>query len=285
MKKFIALLLTVVLTASVAIGGTVAYLQDSARDDNTMTIGKVDIELLEKQREKNTDGTYPTATIGGRNSYKLVDFVDDKMLVPTAEIDANGNPVNFGAGGYQDTVVMFEDLGSYNGMQVFTSENAVDKFVFVKNTGNTSAYVRTLIAFEIGSLTLEESKTMVRKSYHGAWNIKEAIEVTIDGKDYAVYEYVYQGFKGTHTDGVLPAGAMTPCSLAQVYLNSAATNDTVTALDGNGNGKYDILVLSQAVQADGWTAATGKTVAQTALDTAFGEANATNIASWFAANP
>ena len=279
MKKFIALLLTVVLTASVAIGGTVAYLQDSARNDNTMTVGKVDIEQWEYQRVQNDDGTYPTETIDGRTSYKLEGFEQDKMLVPAAEIDANGNPVNFGAGGYQDTVVMFKDIGSYNGMQVFTSENAVDKFVFVKNTGNTSAYVRTLIAFEIGSLTLEESKIMVRKSYHGAWNIKEAIEVTIDGKDYAVYEYVYQGYKGTHTDGVLPAGATTPCSLAQVYLNSAATNDTVAALDGNGNGKYDILVLSQAVQAAGFADA------ETALDTAFGEVTAANVASWFAANP
>ena len=270
LKSILLTGLSFVLVTAVAIGGTLAYLTSTDDDVNVMTLGNVKIEQIELQRVQNDDGTYPIKTIGGRDSYMLEAFEQGKMLVPTTEIDDKGKPVNYGAGNYQNTVVMFEELGSYNGMQVFKSENAVDKFVFVKNTGNTPAYVRTLIAFEMGSLSLDESKLMTRKSYHGAWNIKEAIEVTIDGKNYAVYEYVYQGFKGTHTDGVLPAGATTPCSLAQVYLNSAATNETVEKLDGNKNGTYDILVVSQAVQADGFADA------ETALDTAFGDITTTN---------
>ncbi len=270
LKSILLTGLSFVLVTAVAIGGTLAYLTSTDDDVNVMTLGNVKIEQIELQRVQNDDGTYPIKTIGGRDSYMLEAFEQGKMLVPTTEIDDKGKPINYGAGNYQNTVVMFEELGSYNGMQVFKSENAVDKFVFVKNTGNTPAYVRTLIAFEMGSLSLDESKLMTRKSYHGAWNIKEAIEVTIDGKNYAVYEYVYQGFKGTHTDGVLPAGATTPCSLAQVYLNSAATNETVEKLDGNKNGTYDILVVSQAVQADGFADA------ETALDTAFGDITTTN---------
>ena len=212
LKSILLTGLSFVLVTAVAIGGTLAYLTSTDDDVNVMTLGNVKIEQIELQRVQNDDGTYPIKTIGGRDSYMLEAFEQGKMLVPTTEIDDKGKPVNYGAGNYQNTVVMFEELGSYNGMQVFKSENAVDKFVFVKNTGNTPAYVRTLIAFEMGSLSLDESKLMTRKSYHGAWNIKEAIEVTIDGKNYAVYEYVYQGFKGTHTDGVLPAGATTPCS-------------------------------------------------------------------------
>ena len=38
-------------------------------------------------------------------------------------------------------------------MEVFVNKNAVDKFVTVENIGKTDAYVRTIIAFESGSLT------------------------------------------------------------------------------------------------------------------------------------
>ena len=46
---------------------------------------------------------------------------------------------------------------------------------------------------------------------------------------------------------------------------SEATNEDCEAIDGNGNGKLDIIVLSQAVQAAGFENA------QIALDTAFGD--------------
>ena len=50
MKKTIALLLTVALTAAVAIGGTLAYLSDEDEDVNVMTLGKVLIDQLEYER-------------------------------------------------------------------------------------------------------------------------------------------------------------------------------------------------------------------------------------------
>ena len=46
MKKTIALLLTVALTAAVAIGGTLAYLSDEDEDVNVMTLGNVFILSL-----------------------------------------------------------------------------------------------------------------------------------------------------------------------------------------------------------------------------------------------
>ena len=284
MKKLIALLLTVVLTASVAIGGTVAYLQDSARNDNTMTVGKVDISQWEYQRVQNADGTYPTDTIDGKTSYKLESFEQDKMLLPATEIDANGNPYNYGAGTWDTTTVRMTQVGSYGGMQVFESPNAVDKFVVVKNEGNTDAYVRTIVAIECGNA---DKAALIGSSYHSNWKKNDAFTATIDGKIYWVTEYIYQGASdgSRHVGGKLPTGEMTYPSFCQVYLKSAATNEDLTAIDANSNGKLDILVLSQAVQADGWEAASGKTVAQTALDTAFGKVDATNVATWFAANP
>lgn len=291
MKKIIALLLTVVLTATVAIGGTVAYLQDSARNDNTMTMGKVDISQWEYEREKNTDGTYKTNTIDGVTSYVLKGFTQDKMLLPATEINADGTPNNYGAGGWDDITVRMTQVGSFGGMQVFESPNAVDKFVTVKNDGNTGAYVRTLVAVEVGSgnadLLSLGTRTSSDENSTAPWlTASQLSNVTINGNTYSVFEYVYKGASDVnrHVNGVLTAGEMTYPNLCQVFLKSTATNDDITKLDGNSNGKLDILVLSQAVQADGWTAAAGKSVALTALDAAFGDVTAAKVAEWFAAD-
>lgn len=291
MKKIIALLLTVVLTATVAIGGTVAYLQDSARNDNTMTMGKVDISQWEYEREKNADGTYKTSTIDSVTSYVLKGFTQDKMLLPATEINADGTPNNYGAGGWDDITVRMTQVGSFGGMQVFESPNAVDKFVTVKNDGNTGAYVRTLVAVEVGSgnadLLSLGTRTSSDENSTAPWlTASQLSNVTINGNTYSVFEYVYKGASDVnrHVNGVLTAGEMTYPNLCQVFLKSTATNDDITKLDGNSNGKLDILVLSQAVQADGWTAAAGKSVALTALDAAFGDVTAAKVAEWFAAD-
>ena len=53
-------------------------------------------------------------------------------------------------------------------------------------------------------------------------------------------------------------------------------NGKTYQLDGNDNGKLDILVLTQAVQAQGFANA------KTALDTAFGVSDVGKAAGWFA---
>ena len=280
MKKILMMVLSLVLVAALSIGGTVAYLQDTDEDVNVMTLGSVKIAQHEYQREIDANGNYVTDTIDGVTSYKLEAFEQGKALLPATELNTDGTPNNYGAGGYGSTNVMFKQVGANGGgMQVFTSKNAQDKFVFVENTGKSDAYVRTIIAYEAGSLdTLEEWDALISTSNHFAWDEPANIGIVdIDGNNYAVLEYVYKGRpdKGYHANGVLPAGEVTQCSLAQVYMRSTATNEDCEALDGNDNGTYDILVLSQAVQVDGFADAA------TALKAGFGEANATNVAKWF----
>lgn len=271
MKKFIALLLTVVLTATVAIGGTVAYLQDEDSDVNVMTLGNVKIEQHEYQRVVNADGTYATGTVDDQTSYKLEAFEQGKPLLPATELDANGNPYNYGAGGWDSTTVRMSQVDSYGGMQVFTSKNAQDKFVTVENTGMTDAYIRTLVAIEIGST----DGSLIGSSYHGTWAKTEIGQITIDGNNYMLFEYAYEGGElsdGTwrHKNGILPAGDTSYPNLSQVYISAEATNEDMVALDGNGNGTLDILVVSQAVQVDGFADA------ETALNAAFGDITTTN---------
>ena len=272
MKKKIVAMCATCAIAALAVGGTLAYFTDTASNKNTMTLGGVAIEQWEYQRAVGDDGAYETDTIDGQASYVLEGFEQDKPLLPIV-----GDP-STGEAGWDSTTVRMTQVGSYGGMSVFAGKNAQDKFVVVKNTGDSAAYVRTLVAIEVGST----QESLIGTSHHSAWAKNTLGEVEINGVMYTVSEYIYQGFKfadGTwrHENGALTAGESAYPSLSQVYLKSVADNDDAKNLDGNENGKLDILVLSQAVQADGFDKA------ETALDTAFGDVTVEKAAEWFEA--
>ena len=281
MKKVLLTVLSAALIIILAAGGTVAYLSDTDSDVNVMTMGNVDIAQHEYERAKNPDGTWATKEIGGVTSYVLTEFTQAKPLMPATAVDANGNPYNFGAGDYDTTRVKMSQVGSHGSMDVFVNKNAQDKFVVVENTGRTDAYVRTIFAFEIGSLPENEFDNVISTSSfmtaQGVWEVTDIGVVEIDGNNYYVSEYLYSGAKalgGVHENGVLPAGDTAYPSLAQVYMKGTATNEDCEALDGNKNGTYDILVFSQAVQVSGFD------TAETALDIAFGKSTE-KAAEWF----
>lgn len=258
--------LSFVLVAAVSIGGTLAYLTSTADDVNVMTLGNVEIKQHEYQRVTNDDGSYKTDTIDGQTSYVLEAFEQGKALLPIVG-DPSLSINDPGYKGWDTTTVRMSQVDSYGGMQVFGGKNAQDKFVTVENTGESEAYVRTLVAIECGTT----DGSLVSSSYHGTWTKNEIGVITFDNNSYLLIEYIYKGANGTrHDNGVLPAGDTTYPNLSQVYINSVATNEDMEAIDGNGNGTLDILVLSQAVQVNGFADA------QTALDTAFGDITTTN---------
>lgn len=250
MKKIVALLLTVVLTATVAIGGTMAFLSATAEDDNTMTLGNVKIEQHEYEREVDADGEYVIEEIDGVDSYVLKEFTQDKPILPVVS-----NP---GISGWDATQIQLSQIGASGSQKTFATANAVDKLVVVENTGNTAAYVRTIIAIEVGT-TVEDP---IGISFNNSWVENHLGKAQIDGKTFYLIEMTYSD--------IVPANGITPNSLSQIYLMSEATNEDMIALDGNGNGKLDVLVFSQAAQAAGFTSA------EEALDAAFGDITTTN---------
>ena len=269
LKKVLLMCTAYVLVAALAIGGTIAYLQDSDSDVNVMTLGNVKIAQHEYERAVDANGAYETKEIDGVNSYVLKDFTQGKDLLPIV-----GDP-STGAAGWDNTVVRMTQVDSYGSMQVFAGKNAQDKFVTVENTGKTDAYVRTIVAIEIGST----NGSLIGTSFHSTWASNDVDTITVDGNNYMVIEYAYVGGQLSdgswrHQGGVLPAGDTSYPNLSQVYIKSAATNEDMVKLDGNGNGTLDILVISQAVQAAGFDNA------QTALDTAFGKSSE-KAAEWF----
>lgn len=276
MKRTLLTALSMIVVAALAVGLTVAYLQHSDEDVNVMTLGNVKITQHEYEREMDANGNYVTilAEKRGETGYKLTEFTQAKPLYP-----ATGTVI-----GWDETKVCFEQLdGNKLGrMDVLKGlSNVQDKFVFVENTGKSDAYVRTIIAYETGSDS-DAFGDLIMVSTNVFWKSNEIGVVTIDKNNYYMVEYVYdgnsyaangtmtEGANGKHPDGIVHPGEFTYNNLAQVYMASKATNEDVEAIDGNGNGTYDILVVSQAVQTAGFDDA------QTALNTAFGKITADN---------
>lgn len=252
------LLVALVLSVAMATTGTLAYLTDDDADVNTMTLGKV--EIVQNEQEWNADET------------ALQQFTQDKPLLPYV-----------GAMGWENTEA---DDGAY---RRFTMNNVVDKYVTVTNTGKSDAYVRTIIALEMGDYTYEEFKMIgvsINKingdefKFPGAWEWTDDFVAEIDGHNYNIMVAVHEN--------IVAPGETTIPSLLQVYLSKEADNETVEKLDGNGNGKYDILVLSQAIQATGFeglgvaAGVTGNAKdAAYALDEGFGDVTTTSVKAWF----
>jgi len=190
MKKALLVSLSFMLVAAMAVGMTVAYLQDTDSAVNVMTLGNVHIEQIEQERDANGN---------------LVPFTQAKPLYPaTGEIAWNDNQITINGHDYN----MFGDK----------LKNAVDKIVTVKNTGISDAYVRTVIAiedpFDVGRLGVNVGGVGYKQS---PW-----YTVNIDGVQYSMTVFTYEK--------ALAAGEESLPSLLQVYLKSVATNEDVEKL-------------------------------------------------------
>lgn len=264
MKKFLVLLLVLVIGMTAGIGGTVAYLIDTEEAVNVMTVGNVKIEQLEYQRAEGVDHT-GTLTEGG-----LVPFVQGQKLYPAypkngLATDYTAEPTDLLSWGPYVTAE-----GAGNGL--WNEEKlvgAMDKFVFVKNTGTSDAYYRTIIAFECPE-DMEYSEGpdkefMMNTNLNDRFDWEEAGYIT-------VYNTRYLVMVATYNEKLAPKEISRP-SLLQVVMTHNATNEDMELIGDS----YEILVLSQAVQVENFE------TAKVALDTAFGKATKENATSWFSA--
>lgn len=276
MKKKLVIGLSIAGIAALAIGNSLAYLEDEKTDLNVMTMGKVKIEQLEYERVVE-DGKWVSTGEADKYGYtpdKIQEFTQNKPLSPAVFRDGyikwddrNGNENASGEGSHQQS---WGQIGAPGSNQLFDDsvKNAVDKFVFVENTGQKDAYIRTWMAFEQGSLSTEKFEDVIATNGdadHWEWETA-ATDVIIDGNKYVIVAATYLGPKSNPT-GILAPGAISYPSLLQFYMYPSATNEDVEAIDGNKNGVYDIIVVSQAIQTDGFENA------KEALDSGFGEVN------------
>lgn len=258
-KSTLVMILCLVLAVALGVGGTLAYLTDSDGDVNVMTVGYVTITQNEQERVEIGN---PDAGIDEFTQNKAMNPAVVKDHSSKETIDANGWDVEI-----RDQV-----------------KNYVDKIVSVTNTGANDAYVRTIYAIpevEGFDTTYNASEQWLHwngvsdtdttpnngwfwgteesgKEWPGNtdnWNVVENVE--IEGKLYDIYI-------ATNVD-VLAPGKTTAPSLLGMFIDERVDCkvDPATGEKNYTFGTYDlgdistlnVLVLSQAVQADGFETA------------------------------
>lgn len=260
-KKIIAVVLVVALTATISIAGTLAYLQSEDSDVNVMTMGNVKINQFEMERTFDAEGnvTGMQTYTQGQPLFPVVvtqEGLGNEVWAPNPGVDLYyGDYIEGAVGGN----------GTWQNMN-----NEMDKFVFVENTGKSDAYYRTIIAYEAETtvkMKNDFNQGMIHFNTNGHANFDWAEtyipDVEINGVKYNIWYVVYKE--------ALKPGEISRPSLLQVGMDQIATNEYVAQFGET----YDILVLSQAVQVEGFADAA------TALNTAFGEVNAENASTWF----
>jgi predicted ribosomally synthesized peptide with SipW-like signal peptide len=267
MKKHLITVVACILVCALSIAGTVAYLTSTDSQHNTMTVGNVKIEQLELQR---ADGV--TYNNGGEiaSGDELVPFVQDQLLFPSTYTNLSDystklpNNEQFWWGDYVTADV--SGNGSSNGPWDDNLTGAMDKFVFVKNTGTSNCYYRTILAFECPE-GMDYSQGS-DKEFMNNLNLNSRFDrtangyMTINGTRYMVLTMTY--------NQVLEAGKISRPSLLQVVMTHNADMEDMAKI----GEKYDVLALSQAAQTDGFTDANH------ALNTAFGELTEANLVQW-----
>lgn len=236
-RKILSLAMALSIVAIMAVGATLAYFTDTDSADNVFTVGNVDITLHE---------VFPSES--------------------------------------NQPVVMVPSVGS---AQNDTLKNGITKEVTVSNDGTEEAYVRVHIAIptllDDGDPTYDASKNILHfnydkesigaglwdwskaaddNKYEGDWN---AYKTTIDQIEYNVYVVTY--------GSILAKNEVTAQkAMSQVYLDNKTTNEDIEYYNGVLGENWEIKVVAEGAQADGFTNA------YDALNTAFGAPTA-------AANP
>ena len=254
MKKILAWMLVVALTAAVAVGGTLAYLTDTDEDVNVMTLGNVKIDQLEYER----------VDVETKDENAVVqEFHDNKPMYPAVtkdgfnwETDSAVDWSQIGKDGYSSGIWDPEKIN-----------NEQDKMVFVKNKGSYDAYVRSIFAFEANGYTLDQFKALFHLNINETdwtWEWEET-PVTIPGSE-GDQTTNYIVATATYNQALKP-GELTEISLSQIALDPSAGNEDIAGFGET----YQILVKTQAVQTAGFENA------DEALDEGFGEITSATI--------
>lgn len=269
------LVVSLLLALTVSLTGTMAYLSDTDEDINVMTLGNVQIEQHEMKRK---EGIAYDATL---KEGDLVPFTDGIKLYPAYPKIEKPEDAYEAMRDQEDALKWgpyVHDNAAWNGL--WSDENlvgAVDKMIFVENTGNSDAYIRTILAVEapegvlIGygsehaDIVLNMNGNYRFGNSNNTPSTSPMCEIDIDGVHYLVFEFCYSE--------IMQPGEWTRPSLLQVVMTNWADNDTMALLGET----YEILALSQAVQVENLK----QLGAQGALDTAFGVVNEENATMWF----
>lgn len=236
-KKVLALVLCVAMLAIAIVGGTMAYFTDEGEATNVFTVGSVKIELIESYVHRGAATTYENVA-----GYP----VQDSGEHTDAQIVAGSGAA------YEE----------YLAAQQLMPGVAINKMPYVKNTGNSDAYVRIRVmiptALDIPVLnssvvyTTALNEEFSRPAGVGLYAV-DGTE-TVDGVEYDVYTFV-------RNEALIP-GEMTYWNVWNtVMMDTDTTQPEIEALIEAGaitedGRQFNVLVQADAIQAASFTSAT-----------------------------
>lgn len=274
-KKLLALGMVAAMAATAVVGGTLAYFTDTDSDTNVFKVGKIDITQIEQERkyEYNNDGTVANVTLG--------EFEDNKTLIPIVgsaqgEKDRWGMPI---AANYMDKIVTVQNESSSNNAYVRTFIAVPADLVAEEVQNGSKDETKNALHLNIGNRFDSEGNgtwntgTNWADDYKWDYDNRKQFTAMIGSTKYYIECYTYLD--------VLEGGETTGAVITGCYLDQNVDHDKegyfILTTSGQKqylpsikDGSVEILVATQAVQADGFGDA------NTALNEAFGEASATN---------
>lgn len=262
-RRILAIAMSLVIVAILAIGATLAYFTDTDKETNTFTVGNVKIDLIESQ--------YHRINAGRGNATGMTEPLSGGY-VWAANVDMQGTPENTPnyttsgetwSGLYFSDAQIEADAATYKEgyfaehSQNMVPGNNVRKNPYVKNTGVNDAYIRirTLIPVSLfnvidngysywTSTAIKEGQvTSVADGVYSTSGPEAVKQVERNGIKY--YEYDF-----TFTKAVKP-GELT---FWNVWGNIAIDKEA-TAEDLKNVESFDVIFEADAIQADGFASA------------------------------
>ncbi len=276
-KRLLIISLVAILAVYGIIGTSLAYFTDTEVKTNVMTVGEFAVSQNEHQIKRDPE-TGDIVRDPDTGLPETEDFTQDKPVLPAViptEDPANpGQPVptdpDTGLPEKDSTVDLTPDNPDDALIPIWDKNvnNEVDKMVTVTNDGDSAVYARTIYAFE------DSADGSVFAKINCNWVDMDNVTVTgekikkDDGSIYTIVVYTYP-------DKVASKATTAP-GLVQFYLDSTADTDWCDTIENNsGDRQYDIIVMSQVVQADGFADGAD------AMKAGFGDVTAENVAAWF----
>lgn len=219
MKKRLLLLLCIICTVAVFVGGTLAFFTDSVTATGNIKAAMIDIEQIEMERNNG-----------------VLQELPDNWKVSLNPAICSGTPK-------ADAALIYEghELKFWSNV-----ENAVDKVVTVKNISTTTAAFRTIYAFEAYPNFNTDKLLLNLNESDYVWTDLGVGRLSDDG-DY--YYFMMATYGKEKDDGSLELTSLglnkvAPPSLLQVAFRNDVSNEDMEIFGDT----YEILVVSQATQ-------------------------------------
>ena len=233
-KKILAITLCVAMLAVMLVSGTLAYFTDTEEATNVFTVGKVDVELIESFYHRESaymDENLPE----GYDQYAAGTVVEDKVIEASGKVYAD-----------------------YLASKTLMPGTQINKMPYVKNTGNTNAYVRirVMLPKDMDADFLNTSVLCTTATSSGEFTGPVAyIGTTVNGEvegEYAVYEF-------TRVEPLTP-NEMTYWNVWNtIRMDPEVTNQDLEVLITKGvieDMTFGVKIEVDAIQADGFKNAT-----------------------------